>query len=70
MFHHRSASRTAVVERTADATAWADAVGRARAERDGLVAAGHRRRDAYSLEASGEALAAAYRRAAEIGARR
>ena len=45
-------------------TAWATAVTEAVARRAELVDAGHRRREAYTLEASGGALAAAYRQAA------
>jgi len=50
--------------------AWAAAVDEARRRRDELVALGHRRRDAFTLETSGRALADAYRLAFAIGARR
>jgi alpha-1,3-rhamnosyl/mannosyltransferase len=45
-------------------TAWATAVAEAVARRAELVDAGLRRREAYTLEASGRALAGAYRQAA------
>jgi glycosyltransferase involved in cell wall biosynthesis len=56
-----------VVAHRGDPIAWAAAVDRARRERERLVDAGHRRRPSYTPETSGRALAAAYRRAVEIG---
>jgi glycosyltransferase involved in cell wall biosynthesis len=53
----------AVIVATAEGAAWADGVIAARALHDELVARGHRRRDAFTIEASGRALAAAYRQA-------
>jgi alpha-1,3-rhamnosyl/mannosyltransferase len=47
---------------------WATAVHGAIDRREELVARGHRRRSAYTLDVSGNALAGAYRLAAEIGA--
>jgi glycosyltransferase involved in cell wall biosynthesis len=52
----------AVIVATNDGGAWADGVIAARAQRDDLVARGHRRREAFTIEASGRALAAAYHR--------
>jgi glycosyltransferase involved in cell wall biosynthesis len=49
---------------SADGEAWASAVCDAIGHRDRLVAAGRSRREAFTLEASGAALAAAYRQAA------
>jgi len=48
----------------ADGATWAAAVGEALERRDELVAAGRIRRSQFTLEASGSALAAAYRQAA------
>jgi glycosyltransferase involved in cell wall biosynthesis len=62
-----------VAERSDDrdvGAAWAAAVDEARRRRDELVELGHRRRDAFTLDASGRSLAGAYRLAASIGARR
>jgi alpha-1,3-rhamnosyl/mannosyltransferase len=56
-----------VVEQRGDVTAWATAVDEARTDRNRLVEAGHRRRQAYTLETSGRALADAYRRALDDG---
>ena len=52
-------------ERAGDA--WADAVGTALTRADELIAAGHARREAFTLERSGAALAAAYRCVASGG---
>jgi alpha-1,3-rhamnosyl/mannosyltransferase len=57
------AGDAAVIVATADGAAWADGVIAARAQRDDLVARGRRRRDAFTVDASGRALAAAYRQA-------
>jgi alpha-1,3-rhamnosyl/mannosyltransferase len=53
----------AVIVATREGAAWADGVVAARAQRDDLVARGRRRRDAFTVDASGRALAAAYRQA-------
>lgn len=55
----------AVVVEEANGTAWAAAVDEARRRRDELTAAGAARRQAFTLEVSGAALAAAYRQAAD-----
>jgi glycosyltransferase involved in cell wall biosynthesis len=56
-----------IVERSDEPTAWASGIERARTDRTRLVVAGRRRRQAYTVETSGRALADAYRRATEIG---
>ena len=55
----------AVVVEESSGVAWAAAVTAALSRREQLVAAGHTRRRVYTQEASGAALAAAYRQAAE-----
>lgn len=50
------------------AAAWANAVREAIDRREEVVTSGHRRRSRYTLETSGDALAGAYRLAAEMGA--
>lgn len=62
------AGGAAVVVESEQPDAWADAIGRARADRDRLVALGHERRQAFTLEASGRSLVGAYRLAVERGA--
>jgi alpha-1,3-rhamnosyl/mannosyltransferase len=53
-----------LVDSTGDADAWAAAVTQALDRRDELVAAGRRRRQLFTLDVAGTALAAAYRQAA------
>jgi glycosyltransferase involved in cell wall biosynthesis len=53
-----------MVEPGSDGEAWASAVGRALDRRDELVAAGRKRRQQFTLDVSGAALASAYRQAA------
>lgn len=55
----------AVIVATDEGAAWADGVMAARAQRDDLMARGHRRRGVFTVEASGRALAAVYRQAVE-----
>jgi glycosyltransferase involved in cell wall biosynthesis len=57
----------AVVVTTRSGDAWADAVVTALQRAEELVAAGHARRDAFTIERSGVALAAAYRSVATGG---
>jgi alpha-1,3-rhamnosyl/mannosyltransferase len=54
-------------QRTEPGTAWANAVAEARRRRDELVGLGAARRQSFTLDVSGRALAAAYERAADDG---
>ncbi|MCB0965976.1 MAG: glycosyltransferase family 4 protein [Ilumatobacter sp.] len=58
-----------IVEHGPDApAAWAAAVGEMRTDRDTWAERGHARRAAFTIETSGAAIEAAYRRAVEVGA--